>query len=586
MRIWRLLWRMICYQPGLFALTGLISILFALAPVLFGIIIQAFFNSLSTLQNGATSVLWMIVLLLLAAILTRFLILLSIVRFGVIWGFFMNSLLVHNMFTRLLELPGACALPKGLGEAINSFRDDTKLTEDMLSMIITWLSSGMFAILSITLLLKTNVRMTVAVFLPLVCVTIIAYKMRTPLENYRKASRKATEQVSSAIGEIFRAVQAIQVAAAEAQVTKHFRNLSKQRFILMLKDRILTDMLNAIFNNTVGLATGFILILDALWMYPSYLKVGDLVLFIYYLQLISVFTVQCGTLLTQYTQTSVSFQRMTRLLQEASPERLVKHTSLHLTHTEADNLAPTLLSTTRLETLRVANLTYHYPETKRGIENISLLLRRGSLTVITGRIASGKTTLLRALLGLLPMECGQVFWNDHIIKEPRTFFVPPRSAYTPQVPHLFSETLYDNIALGLPEQQIDVPEATYKAVLEQDIDELNDGLQTFIGVYGTRLSGGQSQRVAAARMFARRSELLVFDDISSALDVVTEQKLWQRLYATGEQTYLVVSHRHALLRQADTIIVLKNGGIEARGTLVELLETSAEMQQIWQSTTG
>ena len=180
--------------------------------------------------------------------------------------------------------------------------------------------------------------------------------------------------------------------------------------------------------------------------------------------------------------------------------------------------------------LEAANLSYHFPGSENGIQDVNLSLKRGSFTVVTGRVGSGKTTLLRVLLGLLPKDEGHIRWNGAEVRNPAEFFTPPHCAYTAQVPRLFSDTLRDNILMGLDRTDDDIYRAIRLAVMERDLSEFDEGLETKVGPKGVKLSGGQIQRTAAARMFVREPELLVFDDLSSALDVETERVLWERVF--------------------------------------------------------
>ena len=565
--------------PGWYAANVVLWTLIWILPVIPALITQRFFDELPMVGfNPAT-----LIAMLLGYGAARLAVMFTAMWNDVNFMFRISSTLRRNLLERIFDMPGAQSVREASGEIISRFREDVEHVEEATSMTVDLIGTMLFGIIAASVLTAIDAQMTLLVFAPLLFMVVVAERTGTRIRRYRNAARQATEQITGALGEMFGAVQTIKVAGVEEPMIAHFKKLNDERRKMMVRDKVLTAILESVFWNTLSIGTALILILASGNIgREGGLTVGEFALFVFFLDYVTDAGWFIGAFIARFKQAGVSFERMFDLMHVDDPDMLVRTRELHLTGDMPENVTPA--HNARLERLDVSGLSFRYPGTENGIEDVDLVLERGSFTVVTGKIGSGKTTLVRSILGLVAPDEGTVQWNGEIVTDPDDFFVPPRSAYTPQVPKLFSMSLRENLLLGRDENDGQLDDAIRSAALDRDVEHMPDGLETMVGPLGMRLSGGQVQRTAAARMFVRDPELLVFDDLSSALDVDTEKTLWERLFAEhAESTALVVSHRRPALQRADQIIVLDEGRVVATGKLADLLETSPEFRDLWET---
>ncbi len=545
-----------------YALTAAAWIVWHSLPLMAGVLAKWFFDALlgrAPIGLGP----YAIVALVVATGAARAAAMLVAARAGTPMRFRMRSLLQLNILRQVLQLPGARALEGSVGDAVSTLRDDAEQAALAADWPYDALAGSVFAGGGIAILLLVNARLTALVVLPIAVLLALANAVRARLVRARAQSRQATADVTGGVGEIFHAVQAVQAASAEERVLAHLGRLGERRARTAVRDVMLDAGFDAAFSYAMRAGAGIVLLLAAADLRSGTFSVGDFALFATYLMQVADYMGFVAYLISSYQQSAVSFGRMLRMMRGVRPATLVRGWEEGPTREET----PARHAATPFETLTVREISVTH-DGGRGLSGVSFTMERGSMTAVAGGTGAGKTSLVRALLGLVAAG-GEILWNGLPVSSPREFMVAPRVAYVPQVPALLSGTVRENVAMGRPLADGELRRAAADAMLSGDLEGMPAGWDTPVGPGGVRLSGGQAQRVAIARALVGRPDLLILDDVTSALDAATEYQLWRRLAVTG-RTCLIVTNRRQLLREVNEVVWLEDGRLCGIGTYPEL----------------
>ena len=558
--VWILAWRVSQNRPREFWIGWSLFVVFFTMPALTGYLLARGYDSLANGDTAAT-IRWA------AAIAVSETIRMFAVHHGaLVWTkawIHMQTLLRANLMAAQMASGGPEAgQPVGsAGAAITHFRDDAEDVADFVDGMIDVSGGIVFTVIAGFVLGAADPTAAVVLIFPLLGVGVLTRVLDTRIKDYRTADRAATAEVTGLLGDVMAAATTIKVNDAADHMLSRLSVLVDRRRETAVRDRVLEEGVQAFSKGAADIGLGLVLLVSAGAIASGDFNLGQLALFTAYLGWLSFLPKMVGRMLARRKQAGVAFDRMRMLVADQSAANTVASRSLPIDPADQRSRSATIRpARVPLERLDVIDFSALHPS-GAGVRDISFSVQRGEFVVITGPIGAGKSTLLRALLGLAWQAdvSGSVLWNGIEVDDRAAFFVPPNAAFLSQVPQLISDTVADNVGLGpVSEQQLAT--ALDLSAIRRDIDEMPLGVETMIGPRGLRLSGGQRQRLATARALVHSPELVVLDDLSSALDVETELQLWENL-ASANMTVIAVSHRAVAFDRADQVIQLLAGRI-------------------------
>lgn len=420
--------------------------------------------------------------------------------------------------------------------------------------------------LSITLMAILSWKLTIAGLLPMIVLTVAVYFSIRIIHRLFEAVQSKFAAINARAQENLSGIRVVKAYAREPYEIEQFAAASNEYVDANLKLFRVQSMLHPLLGTVAGFGVLAILFVGGRLVIAGEITLGTFVAFNGYLTMLMWPVIALGWVMNMTEQGLASMQRINEVLSEESE---ITDAGVIAGET-AEPAAP------RDASIRFEKVSFSYAGNgDRGdiLKDVSFEIKDGETVAIVGPTGAGKTTLISLILRLYDVTRGRVLVGGCDVREIPLQELRDRVGLVPQDIFLFSESIRDNIAFGVKELPDPVlEEVTRTASIHEEVNEFPNRYESMIGERGINLSGGQKQRVAIARALAKRPRILILDDALSSVDATTEEKILGSLESEFEnRTAILISHRISTAREADRIIVLKDGAIAEQGTHEELI---------------
>jgi ATP-binding cassette subfamily B protein len=412
------------------------------------------------------------------------------------------------------------------------------------------------------MLFYCNARLALLSMIPVPLMLWVFYLARKELATTYSAQQVAVSRTNDTLEAAFSGIRIVKAFNGDTGQKRRLAEILRERIGIQLKLAKLVALVHQSDNVATRLGQVVVLSVGGVMVIDGDLTVGTLFALHLYLDMLVQPMMDLPNLFVSARQAFVSIDREEEVLRVPEAAR---------------TLAPRQHNDP-IARIALEDVTFSYrPDMPPALNAVSFAVERGTIVAVVGAVASGKSTLLRVLAGLLPAGTGACVYGDRRIEEWHWPAFRARIGYVPQESLLFSETIEHNVAFGREVDADFVRRCLETSQMGDDLVRMEAGAATKLGRGGTLISGGQKQRIATARALAGRPEVLLLDDCTSSLDARNEDRLWDgiRQECPGV-TIFCVSHRPTTIRRADIILVLDEGRLVGSGTHEQLARSCRE----------